>query len=68
MRNTKTSRLRPYLVTYAVQRSETYRVIAKSRRDAEARAYEEGERAHEGDTTDCAVLDCSPDTEQREDQ
>lgn len=44
-------------VTYSITRSETYRIKAANRAEAEATAFEEGEEQASGDTTDVTHLE-----------
>lgn len=44
-------------VEFSVTRSETYRVNAKNKTEAEAIAFEEGEQQDTGDTTDVTHIE-----------
>lgn len=46
-----------YDVEYAISRCETYRVVAKTRKEAEEIAFEEGEMVDTGETSSCDVME-----------
>jgi hypothetical protein len=48
-------RIRTYRVAYAVTRTEFYDIDARNAKDAEARAFQAGVLAEEGETTDVVL-------------
>lgn len=46
-----------YDVEYAISRCETYRVVAKSRKEAEELAFCNGEMVDTGETNSCEVME-----------
>jgi hypothetical protein len=55
--NKAMSKTKIYDVTYAISSTETYRIRAKNREDADNRAFSEGRQLDIGETTSCDLIE-----------